>query len=51
MNSAGYSVFDEPMRAREKWYPPASLILIIDINVIREFSTTLIMYWERNVKQ
>ena len=31
MNSAGYSVFDEPIRAREKCYSPARLRLMVDI--------------------
>ena len=31
MNSAGYSEFDEPIKAREKCYSPARLRLILDI--------------------
>ena len=31
MNILGYTVFDEPVRAREKCYPPVWLILITDI--------------------
>ena len=34
VNSAGYSVFDEPIRAREKCYLPASLILMCHIYFI-----------------
>ena len=36
MNSAGYSVFDEPIRAREKCYSPARLRLINTYSILIE---------------